>query len=154
MLRDMLHRVLDNTTGVIVVEAESELSRVREVFRQVQIDWLVVNSTQDGRLPQQAHQLLNHVATLSLLALSQDGNQIDIRLKTGEGKVARYNLMDVTLAGLLSILCYKQGDIRLPELLQRRWPAASHREGIKEVGSDSLRAVHRAWPGRAAARFR
>jgi hypothetical protein len=146
MLREMLHRVLDNTRGVIVVEAESGLSRVREVFRQVQIDWLVVNLTQDGRLPQQAHQLLHHVATLSLLALSQDGNQLDIRLKTEEGKITRYNLMDVTLAGLLSILCYKQGDVRLPELLQRR--SASHTEGVREVGADPLRATHRVWPRR------
>jgi hypothetical protein len=148
MLRDMLHRVLDNTRGVIVVEAESGLSRVREVFRQVQIDWLVVNLTQDGRLPQQAHQLLHHVATLSLLALSQDGNQLDIRLKTEEGKITRYNLMDVTLAGLLSILCYKQGDVRLPELLQRR--CASPAEGVREVGGDPLRATHRVWPRRTA----
>lgn len=158
MLRDMLHRVLDSTAGIIVVEAENELSLVRDVFSQVQIDWLIVNLTEDGRLSQQAHQLLHHIPSLSLVALSHDGSQLDVRLKSMEGKITRYHLRDLTLASFLSILCYKQGDALLPELFQRFLPATSIKEGepekAKENTGDSLRAVHRVWPRRTAPQIR
>jgi DNA-binding NarL/FixJ family response regulator len=117
MLREMLHRALDNTPGVIVVEQTGDLQRLTEIFRQVQIDWLVVTLDDEARIPRQAFLLLNRIAPLSLLAISMDGSRIIVHLKTLERGVRKYLLEEIPLATLIAILRYKCGDQQLPSVL-------------------------------------
>jgi hypothetical protein len=126
MLREMLHRALDNTPGVIVVEQSSDLQRLVDIFQQVQMDWLVVTLDEEERLPRQAFLLLNRIPSLSLLAISMDGSHIEVHIKTPEHRVLRYVLEEITLTTLISILRYKLGDWHLPIALSAthcaRWP--------------------------------
>jgi hypothetical protein len=107
LLREMLQRVLDKTPGLLVVAEEHRLDRLEEVFGQVQIDWLVVTLSSDGQLPHQVHVLLKQIPSLSLLAISSDGNHVKVGVTTETGLMHQCDLFGITLAKLLTILLGK-----------------------------------------------
>src|SRR5262249_21992068 len=119
LLREMLRRALDRTPGVIVVEESSDLNKLAEIFRQVQIDWLVITLNGDQRLTAQAHQLLTRLPSLSLLALAVDGSRLEVRIHAYQRGILKYLLEDISLTTLLSILRYKYGDRQIPPVLHR-----------------------------------
>jgi hypothetical protein len=118
MMREMLQRALDSTTGFIVVDQCSDLNQMSELLQQVQLDWLVVTLGPDGTISREAITLLKRTPSLSLMALSPDGVRAEVLIKCGrEQEINAFHLIEIRLTALVSILRYKLGDLRLPAVL-------------------------------------
>lgn len=130
MLREMLQRALDGTPGFIVVDQNADLHQLSDLLQQVQLDWLVVTLGGGGEIAREALTWLKRSPSLSLLALTPDGAQGEVFVKTVKYEVLKFSLLELTLATLVSILSYKWDDPWLPTPLShaRNLQNGSHRQ--------------------------
>jgi DNA-binding NarL/FixJ family response regulator len=127
LLREMLQRALDNTPGLMVADQQEELAKLQFLFRQVQIDWIVVATSAADGLPAEAGVMLDRYPSLSLLAIATDEDRVEVLIRAADGRICRYVLGDVELAELVTVLKYKPGSEAFPAVL-----VAAHRGPVTD----------------------
>jgi hypothetical protein len=123
----MLQRALDNTPGLMVADQQEELAKLQFLFRQVQIDWIVVATSAADGLPAEAGVMLDRYPSLSLLAIATDEDRVEVLIRAADGRICRYVLGDVELAELVTVLKYKPGSEAFPAVL-----VAAHRGPVTD----------------------
>ena len=101
LLREMLGHVFDGTPGLQVVAIVENPVQLAAVVGQEKVHWLVVTlESGDGLAPT----YLTNDEPPSLLAISEDGRQVEVQRTTPDGNQEAYKLYDISLESLLSIL--------------------------------------------------
>jgi len=102
LLREMLGHVFDSTPGLEVVALVENPIQLASVVHEEEAHWLIV-SLDDANEALPAYLTYDH-SPPSLMAISADGRQVEIKTTKPDGKPERYMLYDISLDNLLNIL--------------------------------------------------
>ncbi|HXF63160.1 MAG TPA: hypothetical protein VNK95_16155 [Caldilineaceae bacterium] len=103
IFRELLHRALADSSErfqVLEVGLESDLSKT---LRAIKADWLIVTTDDDHTLSNQVQSVLNAQPSLSAVAVSPDGNRVEVLEASRSGR-ARRVYHNISLAELVSVL--------------------------------------------------
>lgn len=103
IFRELLHRALADSSErfqVLEVGAEAELAKT---LKTIKADWLIVSTDDDHTLSNQTQSVLNAQPSLSAVAVSPDGNRIEVLEASRSGR-ARRVYHNISLAELVSVL--------------------------------------------------
>lgn len=89
MMREALERALEGVPGILVVDLGGEPERAEELSRQIQVNWLVVTLEHGASMSRRIRRLLHRVPSLAILALSPDGDRVEMLVERG-GQLRRF----------------------------------------------------------------
>ncbi|MFN8489388.1 MAG: hypothetical protein U0350_17530 [Caldilineaceae bacterium] len=102
LLREMLGHVFASTPGLEVVAVVENPLYLATIVNEEEAHWLIVTlDDANGVLPPY---LAYHHSPPSLMAISADGRQVEIKTTKPDGHQERYTLYDISLDRLLNIL--------------------------------------------------
>lgn len=136
MMREALERALEGVPGILVVDLGGEPERAEELSRQIQVNWLVVTLEHGASMSRRIRRLLHRVPSLAILALSPDGDRVEMLVERG-GQLRRFTYWGVRLTSLIAILRYMDSgeEIAYPpfpqlESMESQAAMTDHREPL------------------------
>jgi len=100
LFRDMLQRVMQNTAGIEVVGALTDLCALREALLETSAHWLIVSLTPDGRLPDVIEPLLVEFRSLCVLGVADDGSRAELKW----AEIHQESLQNLSLSQMMALL--------------------------------------------------
>jgi hypothetical protein len=109
LMREAMERALMDVPGILIVDLDGNPEKVEELSQQIQVNWLVVTLESGTTMSRRVRRLLHRIPTLSLLAVSPDGDRVEVLVEQ-DGQIHRYTYWGVRLTSLISLLrCSSDG---------------------------------------------
>lgn len=103
MMREMLHRVLKRYPQTHYVFEYENGEDLPELLDSIHAQWLVVSLEEGGNLPQGVERVMLEHPDLDVLAVSEDGDYLEIIRASDSSPHERVALRDISLHQLLDL---------------------------------------------------